>query len=83
MNIDFLVLKSFVILPLFIRIFLFLRFSPFFSTIRISYLNFFFSLIISVIVVDKVNVIYPLDNLIAFALILVGEAILGLIQVFL
>ncbi|AHH05141.1 flagellar biosynthetic protein FliR [Borrelia miyamotoi] len=82
MNIDFLVLKSFVILPLFIRIFLFLRFSPFFSTIRISYLNFFFSLIISVIVVDKVNVIYPLDNLIAFALILLGEAILGLIQAF-
>ncbi|BCR20883.1 flagellar biosynthetic protein FliR [Borrelia miyamotoi] len=82
MNIDFLVLKSFVILPLFIRIFLFLRFSPFFSTIRISYLNFFFSLIVSVIVVDKVNVIYPLDNLIAFALILAGEAILGLIQAF-
>ncbi|AHH09661.1 Flagellar biosynthetic protein fliR [Borrelia parkeri SLO] len=82
MNMNFLVLKSFVILPVFVRIFLFLRFSPFFATIRMSYLNFFFALILSVIVVDKINIVYPLDNLIAFTLILAGEAILGLIQAF-
>ncbi|BCR21711.1 flagellar biosynthetic protein FliR [Borrelia sp. HM] len=82
MDMNFLVLKSFIILPVFIRIFLFLRFSPFFSTIRIGYLNFFFSLIISLLVVNKINIVYPLNNLIAFTLILVGEAILGLIQAF-
>ncbi|AHH03247.1 Flagellar biosynthetic protein fliR [Borrelia nietonii YOR] len=36
----------------------------------------------SIIVVDKINVVYPLDNLIAFTLILAGEAVLGLIQAF-
>ncbi|ACH93228.1 flagellar biosynthetic protein FliR [Borrelia duttonii] len=82
MNMDFLILKSFVVLPIFIRIFIFLRFSPFFSTIKMGYLNFFFSLILSIIVVDKVNVVYPLNNLTAFVLILLGEAILGLIQAF-
>ena len=82
MDMNFLVLKSFVILPVFIRIFLFLRFSPFFSTIRIGYLNFFFSLILSILVVNKINIVYPLNDLIAFTLILVGEAILGLIQAF-
>ena len=62
MDINFLVLKSFVVLPVFVRIFLFLRFSPLFSTIRVGYLNFFFSLILSIILVDKINVVYPLDN---------------------
>ncbi|WP_024653991.1 flagellar biosynthetic protein FliR [Borrelia persica] len=82
MNIDFLILKSFTVLPVFIRIFVFLRFSPFFSTIKMGYLNFFFALILSIIVVGKINLIYPLDNLTAFVLILAGEAVLGLIQAF-
>ncbi|WKC57846.1 flagellar biosynthetic protein FliR [Borrelia sp. P9F1] len=82
MDINFLILKSFVVLPVFVRIFLFLRFSPLFSTIRVGYLNFFFSLILSIILVDKINVAYPLDNLFSFVLILLGEAILGLIQAF-
>ncbi|AHH08238.1 flagellar biosynthetic protein FliR [Borrelia anserina] len=82
MDMNFLVLKAFVVLPVFVRIFLFLRFSPFFATIRMSYLNFFFALILSIIVADKINVVYPLDSLISFSLILVGEAILGLIQAF-
>ncbi|AHH13773.1 flagellar biosynthetic protein FliR [Borrelia nietonii YOR] len=82
MNMNALVLKSFVVLPVFVRIFLFLRFSPFFATIKMGYLNFFFAFILSIIVVDKINVVYPLDNLIAFTLILAGEAVLGLIQAF-
>ncbi len=61
---------------------MFLKFSPFFSTIKIGYFNFFFSLILSVIVVEKIKIIYPLDNMLSFALILLGEAILGLIQAF-
>ncbi|QMU99600.1 flagellar biosynthetic protein FliR [Borrelia sp. A-FGy1] len=81
MDMNFLVLKSFIILPIFVRIFLFLRFSPLFSTIKVGYLNFFFSIILSIILVDKINFIYPF-NLFLFILILVGEAILGFIQAF-
>lgn len=82
MNLSFLVLKSFTILPILVRIFMFLKFSPFFSTIKIGYFNFFFSLILSVIVVEKIRIIYPLDSMLSFMLILSGEAILGLIQAF-
>ncbi|UER67463.1 flagellar biosynthetic protein FliR [Borrelia sp. BU AG58] len=82
MDINFLVLKSFVVLPVFVRVFLFLRFSPLFSTVKVGYLNFFFSLILSIVLLDKINIAYPLDNLFSFVLILLGEAVLGLIQAF-
>ncbi len=82
LNLSFLVLKSFTILPILVRIFMFLKFSPFFSAIKIGYFNFFFSLILSVIIVEKIKIIYPLDSMLSFMLILSGEAILGLIQAF-